>query len=167
MSIEGDLIREVRTQAGLSLRALAERSGTSASTLAYYESGAKEPRLSTLRRVAEAAGAELVVEARPKLTVAERRAHALHLALLEKLDCDPEGVRQRARRNLARQRQADQVGNLVDYLDAWKSLIDGPEDRLRRVMQGTDQVSLSLQQMSPFAGTLDARERRRIIKAVA
>lgn len=44
---------------GLSLRALAERAGTSYSTLSAYENGQKSPRLETLERVLRAAGASL------------------------------------------------------------------------------------------------------------
>ena len=42
--------------AGLTLRALAERAGTSHSTLAAYEQGRKVPNVTTLDRVLRAAG---------------------------------------------------------------------------------------------------------------
>lgn len=42
--------------AGLTLRALAERAGTSHSTLAAYEQGRKVPNVTTLERVLRAAG---------------------------------------------------------------------------------------------------------------
>jgi transcriptional regulator with XRE-family HTH domain len=50
------IIRDARSRAGLTLRALGERAGTSHSTLAAYESGAKIPTVSTLDRVVRAAG---------------------------------------------------------------------------------------------------------------
>ena len=43
---------------------MAARAGTSAATLSNYERGSKEPRLSTLSRLIESAGAELVVHVR-------------------------------------------------------------------------------------------------------
>ncbi|MBW3664477.1 MAG: helix-turn-helix transcriptional regulator [Actinobacteria bacterium] len=53
------LLRTVRTRAGLTLRQLAERAGTSDSTLSAYESGRVTPRVDTLTRIVAAAGARL------------------------------------------------------------------------------------------------------------
>ena len=44
------LLLAVRSEAGLSQRELAARAGTSGATVAAYELGTKEPRLSTLAR---------------------------------------------------------------------------------------------------------------------
>jgi transcriptional regulator with XRE-family HTH domain len=62
-----DTLRLVRHRSGLSLRELARRAGTSHATLHAYESGAKEPMVSTLERIVAAAGYALEVElaARP------------------------------------------------------------------------------------------------------
>lgn len=54
------MIRTARRRAGLTLRALAERSGTSHATLAAYEHGRKVPRADTLIRILDAAGFDLV-----------------------------------------------------------------------------------------------------------
>lgn len=51
-----EVIRTVRLRADLTLRALATRAGTSHSTIAAYESGAKTPSASTLDRIVQAAG---------------------------------------------------------------------------------------------------------------
>lgn len=53
----GELLRRARSASGLSLRALADRAGTSYSTLSAYENGHKAPRLDTLERILRAAGA--------------------------------------------------------------------------------------------------------------
>lgn len=60
-------ITEIRRRSGLGLRELARRAGTSHATLHAYESGAKEPRLDTIARIAAAAGfaVELELVARP------------------------------------------------------------------------------------------------------
>ncbi|MGA9278518.1 helix-turn-helix domain-containing protein [Ilumatobacter sp.] len=50
------LIRDARRGSGLTLRALAERAGTSHSTLAAYEQRRKVPSVSTLDRILRAAG---------------------------------------------------------------------------------------------------------------
>lgn len=60
------IIRRARRQSGLSLRGLAERAGTSHSTLAAYEAGRKIPSLATLERVVRAAGFELTLGIRPR-----------------------------------------------------------------------------------------------------
>jgi transcriptional regulator with XRE-family HTH domain len=61
------VIAEIRRRSGTGLRELARRAGTSHATLHAYESGAKEPRIDTLVRVAAAAGfaIEISLAARP------------------------------------------------------------------------------------------------------
>jgi len=51
------LLRQARLASGLSLRTLAERAGTSYSTISAYENGRKTPRIDTLERLLRAAGA--------------------------------------------------------------------------------------------------------------
>lgn len=60
-------LADVRRRSGLGLRALARKAGTSHATLHAYESGAKEPRLETVERIAAAAGfaLEIAVAGRP------------------------------------------------------------------------------------------------------
>ena len=68
--------RQARHAAGLSLRQLAERAGTSHATLAAYEAGRSVPRLDTLDRILRAAGyaTDIDMVHRPDATAAERRA---------------------------------------------------------------------------------------------
>ncbi|MBI2708978.1 MAG: helix-turn-helix transcriptional regulator [Actinobacteria bacterium] len=61
------LIRATRGRAGLSLRELAARAGTSHSTLAAYEAGRKAPSLDTVDRIVRAAGFEVEVRTRPRV----------------------------------------------------------------------------------------------------
>ena len=58
------LIRSARLRSGRSLRQLAEAAGTSHSTIATYERGAKVPTVSTLDRLVRACGYE------PRVTLA-------------------------------------------------------------------------------------------------
>jgi transcriptional regulator with XRE-family HTH domain len=69
-------LRKRRLDAGLSLRVLAARAGTSHATLAAYEAGRAVPRIDTLDRILRAAGyaTDIEVERRPDATDAERRA---------------------------------------------------------------------------------------------
>jgi len=54
-----EVIREVRQLTGLTQQGLAELAGTTQSTIAAYETGAKHPTTSTLDRIVRAAGVEL------------------------------------------------------------------------------------------------------------
>lgn len=67
-------IRAARASAGLSLRTLAERAGTSHTALVAYEQGRKTPRIDTLERICRAAGYALDVDLlrRPGRGSAER-----------------------------------------------------------------------------------------------
>ena len=72
----GTLLREARHRAGLTIREVARRAGTSHSAVAAYESGAKSPNTTTLARIVEACGFSL----RPQLVALapfeDRRARA-------------------------------------------------------------------------------------------
>lgn len=72
----GGTLRRARETAALTLRELGERSGTSHSTLAAYESGRVVPRVDTLDRILRAAGygSDIVLRRRPDATAEERRA---------------------------------------------------------------------------------------------
>jgi transcriptional regulator with XRE-family HTH domain len=58
-----DLVRMVRSEAGLSVRALADAAGVAASTVHRIEQGELQPTVETLRHVVEAAGQRLQVDA--------------------------------------------------------------------------------------------------------
>jgi transcriptional regulator with XRE-family HTH domain len=72
----GRTLRRARVRAGLSLRALAERAGTSHATLAAYEAGRAVPRVDALDRILRAAGyaTDIDLVGRPDATDAERAA---------------------------------------------------------------------------------------------
>src|SRR3954471_21284078 len=69
-------LRQARRRTGLSLRALAERAGTSHATLSAYEAGRAVPRVDTLDRILRAAGfaTDITFTPRPDATDAERKA---------------------------------------------------------------------------------------------
>ncbi|MBI1758189.1 MAG: helix-turn-helix domain-containing protein [Actinobacteria bacterium] len=60
-----DLLRSTRSQAGLSVRALADAAGVAASTVHRIERGELQPTVEMLRRIVEAAGMRLRVESEP------------------------------------------------------------------------------------------------------
>jgi transcriptional regulator with XRE-family HTH domain len=69
-------LRRARLESGLSLRALADRAGTSHATLAAYEAGRAVPRVDTLGRILRAAGyaTDIDLTRRADATDAERLA---------------------------------------------------------------------------------------------
>jgi transcriptional regulator with XRE-family HTH domain len=83
------LLQEARRRSGLSRRQLAERGGTSASTLAAYESGSSVPSVVTLGRLLRAAGFEAEAKLRPVRPInARERAEKIE-ALLSFVDALP------------------------------------------------------------------------------
>jgi transcriptional regulator with XRE-family HTH domain len=60
-------LRSARRRAGLSLRQLARRAGTSHATLAAYEAGRKTPSVATLDRIVRSAGFEVDAEMSPSV----------------------------------------------------------------------------------------------------
>ena len=60
------MLLAARTRAKLTQAELAERMGTSQSTIARLESGAAKPSLSTLRRLAHATGMRLKISLEPR-----------------------------------------------------------------------------------------------------
>jgi transcriptional regulator with XRE-family HTH domain len=88
----GPTLRRARRQAGLSQSELARDAATSQATISAYESGAKEPSVSTLGRLLAATGHRLAVRnarttRQPSRAEIERRGRVLAevLALAEAL----------------------------------------------------------------------------------
>ena len=69
----GSLLRKARNHAHLTQGVLAARSCTSQATISAYESGRKQPSVSTLNRLLAAAGARLAIEpaSRPVVQVCD------------------------------------------------------------------------------------------------
>jgi transcriptional regulator with XRE-family HTH domain len=59
------LIKAVRRRAGLTQSDLARRAGTSQPVVSAYEHGRRDPGFETLRRLVEAGGERLQLDARP------------------------------------------------------------------------------------------------------
>ena len=63
------LLRQARTRAGLSQRALARRAGTAQSVIARIEQGITSPTWDTLERLLEAADFEVRAQVEPRVVV--------------------------------------------------------------------------------------------------
>lgn len=64
-------LRQARLSAGLSLRELALRAGTSHATLSAYEQGRKTPSVTTFLRILDACGQAVDVELSPRIRAAD------------------------------------------------------------------------------------------------
>ena len=67
--LSNNVLLEARARAGLSQRALARRAGTAQSVVARIELGTTSPTTQTLGRLLDAAGFELGIALRPKLSL--------------------------------------------------------------------------------------------------
>ena len=65
MNSVATIVRQARSDAGLTQAELADRAGTTQSAIARLESGGANPRLSTLEDVLAATGHELTIAATP------------------------------------------------------------------------------------------------------
>jgi len=155
-------VRRLRRARALTQQALAARAGTSQATIAAYEVGTKSPTLKTLERLASSLQLEPSVTFVPVLTREDRRSLAYHLGVAAALTRDPAGVRRRAWRNLRRlARVHPHAAALFGYWRGWLAL---PTDELIARLSDPGPFARDMRQVSPFAGTLDAAERARVIK---
>lgn len=152
----------LRSCAGVTQQDLARKAGTSQPTIALYESGEKSPSVSTLQRLAESLGFELVVNYVPKLTREDRRSLAYHQSIAKILRQSPSTVIQRARRTLAHQRKDHP--HAAKLLDQWQAWLDLPIDELIARMLDAGMMGRDMRQVTPFAGVLTPQERVRILK---
>ena len=159
MSSVPSLISRICRASGLSQRELARRAQTSNAALIGYEKGRHDPGLSTLARIADAGGCDLIIDVRPRLTPPEIRTLEMHKAIAAKFEVDPDTLRGLAKRTLKTLRTADPDGYSSPYFDVWERLLDGHLSHLTDVLVSTDQVARDLRQASPFSGILNEEER--------
>jgi transcriptional regulator with XRE-family HTH domain len=88
MASVADIVRQARSDAGLTQAELAERAATSQSAIARLESGGANPRLSTLEDVLAATGHELAIAASAENSGIDETQIAANLRLspAERLD---------------------------------------------------------------------------------
>ena len=152
------LLRSARHAGNLSQRALAALADTSGPTVAAYETGAKDPRTSTLLRLLAAAGLDVqVVARRPR---ADRFRDLLAAAIAEEIVADP-ALLDRALAVMDRGVWSS------DYEVQWRALVAAGPAAVIGVLTSPHPDTLALKADSPFTmlGLVDDAERQRLLEA--
>ena len=155
-------IRQLRREAGLTQKALAAKAGTSQSTIAAYESGAKHPTWGTIERLAAAVGLEPIVSFTPRQQYADFKSLCFHRAVAEALKRDPEPARERARQHLGRLKQMHP--HAAGLLEQWERWLDYPTDELAAKILDPGPTAREMRQVSPFVGLLRPEDRVRVLR---
>lgn len=145
MILSAKLIKESRTAAGLTQAELARRAGTSQPAIAAYEAGDKVPRVATLERLLQAAGASLEVR-RPRNAGGRDRLRRLlheHREEILELAAGHHATNVRVFGSVARGEETGRSDvDLVVDMQAGRSLLD--QVRLRRALSGLLGVDVDL-----------------------
>lgn len=176
MELTAKVVREVRSRTTLSQRAFAEAVGTSGPTVARYESGVMEPRLSTLQRMAAEAGLHIDLRLRPAGAGSQRRLHrerqqiAVAAVVAAAVERDFARARQMALSQLDRF-EADRMSSRTrGWVEEWRRVVlDGPR-AVRDTLLDTTDHGHDMRQMTPFVGVITEEEAdaaRRAADAVA
>ena len=86
--------------------------------------------------------------------LAELRSLAYHRAVAARL-----GANVRAKASAFIDRELAKSSRSAPYLEAWRSLLAGPEQDLLQALTTDDEPSRALRSASPFAGVLTPKER--------
>ena len=158
-------VRELRAASGLSQRAFAELVGTSGPTVAAYEAGSKEPRLSTLERMAANLDWHVEIRLLPARGSAqrarrERRSLALAAATARVVVREFPRAERVARKNLARMERVVGDNQASAWIDEWRALLDQGPSAVEAMLLNRSPHGHDMRQMTPFAGLLtdEARE---------
>lgn len=167
-----EVVKELRRVSGLSQRDFAELAATSGPTVAAYERNHKEPRLSTLQRMADAVGMSVSLDI-SRTSAGERarqrrelRSRALAAATAHVVAHDFVRARRLGLENL---RAMDRVATSVRaraHLEEWRNLLALDARAVGSALVDPSEHGHDLRQMSPFAGILSDRERDLVLAAV-
>ncbi len=157
-----NIVQNLRRQTGITQRQLAEMGGTSQSTIAAYETGAKSPTLRTIENLARSQNLELLVTYLPQMTREDKRSLAFHRAIVEILRKDPVTVMNRAIRNLERLAQLHPGAKTL--FNQWKDWLTLPVEALVLKLLDPFPQAREMRQVSPFSGVLSPKQRSRILR---
>lgn len=157
-----NIVQNLRRQTGITQRQLAEMGGTSQSTIAAYETGAKSPTLRTIENLARSQNLELLVTYLPQMTREDKRSLAFHRAIVEILRKDPIPVMKRAIRNVEKLAQLHPGAQML--FNQWKDWLTLPLETLVLKLLDPCPEAREMRQVSPFSGVLSPKQRSRILR---
>lgn len=96
--------------------------------------------------------------------VLDARSLAMHCLIARKVTRDPR-LLEVARRNLEIWKRARPAGERPRYLGEWERVLSRPWPQIAAFITAGSEEATRLRQSSPFAGVLDATERRRVYEA--
>lgn len=139
----------------MSQRALAVRASTSGPTIAAYEAGRKEPRVTTWLRMLESTGSR--VEVVPAVD-ASTRFHDLMCDRWAQMVVDDPSILESARLALD--------GMSGDHTDAWRHLLDAGADAVVAVLTSRHPAASALKSDAPFGrmGLIGQDERQEMLE---
>jgi len=157
-----NMIRNLRLSAGVTQQELALAAGTSQSTIAAYETGAKSPTLRTMENLAKSLRKEMVVNYMPQLTREDKRSLAFHRAIADILLKTSTPTIARAKRNL--EKLVVIHPGAVNLLDRWKIWLELPVNELITNLLDPFPLAREMRHVSPFSGILSTQERTQILQ---
>ncbi len=157
-----NIVQNLRRQAGITQRELAEMGGTSQSTIAAYETGAKSPTLRTVGNLARSQNLEMVVIYLPLMTREDKRSLAFHRAIVEILAKNPAPVLNRAIRNV--EKLAKMHPGAQKLFNQWNCWLALPLENLASKLLDPLPEAREMRQVSPFSGVLGPQQRTRILR---
>lgn len=166
-----EILLRLRRESGLSQRALAEMAGTSGPTIAAYESGTKEPRLSTVERLAASVGRDVSVRLIPSDRGAlqrarrQRRSLAVAAATAEVAASDFDAARRLAGKNLQKMSEAVGDNAAQTLIEDWRRVLSRGPRAVKAALLDPTAHGHDMRQMTPFAGLLTDGERRAALAA--
>ncbi len=155
-------VQDLRRQAGITQRELAEMGGTSQSTIAAYETGAKSPTLRTVENLARSQNLEMLVTYMPQMTREDKRSLAFHRAIVEILRKDPDPILSRAIRNVEKLGKMHPGAQML--FNQWKEWLTLPLKNLISKILDPFPEAREMRQVSPFSGVLSPKQRARILR---
>ncbi len=156
------IVQDLRHQAGITQRELAEMGGTSQSTIAAYETGAKSPTLRTVENLARSQNLEMLVTYMPQITREDKRSLAFHRAIVKVLRENPAPILSQARRNLEKLAKMHPGAQML--FDQWKDWLLLPLESMGfRILDPLPEAR-EMRQVSPFSGVLSAKQRAQILR---
>jgi transcriptional regulator with XRE-family HTH domain len=136
--------------------------GTSQSTIAAYEAGAKSPTLRTVENLARSQNLEMLVTYLPLMTREDKRSLAFHRAIVEVLRKDPTPILRQAIRNVEKLSKMHPGAQML--FDQWQNWLALPLVNLISNLLDPFPEAREMRQVSPFSGVLSPNQRAQVLR---